>query len=150
MPDGKLKTELIAEIDKAQDMLNAKNAVGDLLDDEGKLSDGVTQEDIDNAQDLVNKLPNGDLKDELQDIIDDAQKQLDDLNETPIVTNPSTPGTNPPVVSKPSISGETSTTTDVTRNVNTGDTTNLSLYGGLLLLSLCGFVVVTKRRKAVK
>ncbi|MDQ0361134.1 toxin Cry1Ac domain D-VI-related protein [Breznakia pachnodae] len=150
LPDGKLKTELMAEIDKAQDMLNAKNVVGNLLDDEGKLSDGVTQEDIDNAQDLVNKLPNGDLKDELQDIIDDAQKQLDDSNKVPVVTNPSTPGTNPPVVSKPSISGETSTTTDVTKNVNTGDTTNLSLYGGLLLLSLCGFVVVTKRRKAVK
>jgi LPXTG-motif cell wall-anchored protein len=135
LPDGTLKDELQKEIDKAQDMLNAKDAVGDLLDKDGNLNSGITQEDIDKAQDLVNKLSDGELKDELQTIIDNAQKQLDEKNKN----NPSTA----PTVQKPSVdSGSTSSTS----NVKTGDTTNVSLYLGLLAISLGG-VVLVKRRK---
>ena len=38
----------------------------------------VTQEDIDNAQDLVNKVTDKDKKKELQDKLDEAQKQFDE------------------------------------------------------------------------
>lgn len=136
LPDGTLKDELQKEIDKAQDMLNAKDAVGDLLDKDGNLNSGVTQDDINKAQDLVNKLPDGDLKDELQAIIDEAQRQLDAQN----VKNPSTA----PTTNKPSLSATSTTGGD---NVNTADTTNLSLYLGLLAISLGG-IVLMKRKKA--
>jgi LPXTG-motif cell wall-anchored protein len=77
LPSGDLKDELQKEIDKAQDMLDAKNAVDDLFNDKkDNLADGVTQDDIDKAQDLVNKLPDGSLKDELQKEIDKAQDML--------------------------------------------------------------------------
>ena len=139
LPDGTLKDELQKEIDKAQDMLNAKDAVGDLLDKDGNLNSGITQEDIDKAQDLVNKLPEGELKDELQTIIDNAQKQLDEKNKN----NPSTA----PTIQKPSVdSGSTSSTS----NVKTADTTNVSLYLGLLVISIGGIILVKRRKTESK
>lgn len=142
LPDGELKEELQKELDKAQDMLDAKNAVEDLLDKDGNLNTGVTQDDIDKAQDLVNKLPDGELKDQLQTIIDDAQKQLDEKNN-PIV-NPSTkPSTTVPV-QKPSVAGSSTTG----NNVDTSDTTNTLLYLSLLGISLVAFTVVMKRKES--
>lgn len=135
LPNGTLKDELQKEIDKAQDMLDAKEAVGDLLDKDGNLYSDITQKDIDKVQDLVNKLPDGGLKEELQAIIDEAQKQLDEKNKN----NPSTA----PTIQKPSVdSGSTSSTS----NVKTADTTNISLYLGLLVISLGGIVLVKIRK----
>lgn len=131
LPNGSLKDELQKAIDKAQDMLNARDAANDLLDKDGNLNSGVTQKEIDEVQDLVNKLPDGDLKTELQAIIDEAQKQLDAQNKK----NPSTA---PTVDASSSVGG---------KSVNTSDATNLSLYGGLLLLSLGGLVVFMKKRE---
>ncbi|MDQ0360926.1 toxin Cry1Ac domain D-VI-related protein [Breznakia pachnodae] len=131
LPNGDLKDALQKEIDKAQDMLNARDAVNDLLDKDGNLNSGVTQKEIDKAQDLVNKLPDGDLKTELQAIIDEAQKQLDAQNKN----NPSIA---PTVDASSSVGG---------KSVNTSDATNLSLYGGLLILSLGGLVVFMKKRE---
>ncbi|MDQ0360928.1 toxin Cry1Ac domain D-VI-related protein [Breznakia pachnodae] len=139
LPDGALKDELQKEIDKAQDMLNAQDAVGDLLDKDGNLNSGVTQDDINKAQYLVNKLPDGDLKDELQAIIDEAQRQLDAKN----VKNPSTA----PTTNKPSLAATSTTGGD---NVNTADTTNLSLYLGLLAISLGGIVLMKRKKANVK
>ncbi|MFV0396011.1 MAG: toxin Cry1Ac domain D-VI-related protein [Coprobacillaceae bacterium] len=119
LPDGEVKDALQKEIDKAQDMLNAKEAVEDLFDDNGNIKDTVTQENINNAQDLVNKLPNGSLKDELQAMIDEAQKQLDAKNK------PLTPTKAPDVVS-----------TDTTKTISTGDITTVTTYLGLLSISI--------------
>lgn len=130
LPDGELKTELQKELDKAQDMLDAKNAAEDLLDKDGNLNTGITQEDIDKAQDLVNKLPDGELKDQLQTIIDDAQKQLDDQNKSNPIVKPSTPPSTSVPVQKPSIAGSSTTG----NNVDTSDTTNLSLYLRMLVV----------------
>ncbi|MDQ0360312.1 leucine-rich repeat domain-containing protein [Breznakia pachnodae] len=83
LEDSNLKTELQSKIDEAQRLFNereAQKAVDDLFDDEDILNDDVTQDDIKNAQDLVNKLPEGDLKNELNDRLKDAQKQLDERN----------------------------------------------------------------------
>lgn len=82
LEDSNLKTELQNKVDEAQRQYNereAQKAVDDLFDDE-ILNDDVTQDDIKNAQDLVNKLPDGDLKNELNDRLKDAQKQLDERN----------------------------------------------------------------------
>ncbi|MDQ0360717.1 toxin Cry1Ac domain D-VI-related protein [Breznakia pachnodae] len=78
LPSGDLKDELQKEIDKAQDMLDAKNKVDDLFTDgtHTDITDGLTQKDIDKAQDAVDKLPDGALKDELQKEIDKAQDML--------------------------------------------------------------------------
>ncbi|MDQ0360719.1 toxin Cry1Ac domain D-VI-related protein [Breznakia pachnodae] len=138
LPDGSLKDELQKEIDKAQDMLDAKNAANDLLDKDGNLNSGVTQKVIDKVQDLVNKLPDGELKDELQAIIDEAQKQLDEQ---------SNPSVEPPV-QKPSVNPSTSSTTGG-NSVTTGDETNVSLYLGMLV-SAAGLIILTKRRKEEK
>ncbi|MFV0393529.1 MAG: toxin Cry1Ac domain D-VI-related protein [Coprobacillaceae bacterium] len=78
LPDGTFKNELFAEVAKAQDMLNAKEAVDNLFKEDGIIKDSIIQEDIYYAQDLVNKIPDGDLKNELQNKLDEAQKQYDE------------------------------------------------------------------------
>nr|WP_307407229.1 toxin Cry1Ac domain D-VI-related protein [Breznakia pachnodae] len=146
LPNGDLKEELQKEIDKAQSMLDAKNAVEDLLDKDGNLNTGVTQKEIDKAQDLVNKLPNGELKDQLQSIIDEAQKQLDAQNTSNPILKPATPSTTP-TVSKPSV-GTTSTTGGST--VNTSDTSNIQLYIGLLTATMSLLGLIAYKRKLTK
>ncbi|MFV0393615.1 MAG: toxin Cry1Ac domain D-VI-related protein [Coprobacillaceae bacterium] len=117
------------EIAIAQDMLDAKGKVEGLFDSTGDIKDTVTQENINNAQDLVNKLPNGPLKDELQAMIDEAQKQLDAKNALQV----------------PTIKPNTSSTS--TQNtISTSDTTNLSMYIGLLSISTI-ILVLNKKRK---
>ncbi|MFV0395062.1 MAG: toxin Cry1Ac domain D-VI-related protein [Coprobacillaceae bacterium] len=136
LPDGDLKTELQKEIDKAQDMLNAKDTVGSLLDDDGKLNVGITQDDINNAQNLVNKLPNGELKNELQAIIDEAQRQLDAKNTSiskPTTTNPTGNGTSTTTIS----------------SVNTGDYSNTILLIGMMTASIT-VISFIKKKKAIK
>jgi hypothetical protein len=81
LDDSALKTELQNKVEEAQkelDERNAQKAVEDLFDEDGNIKDTVTQEDIDNAQDLVNKVTDGDKKKELQDKLDEAQKQYDE------------------------------------------------------------------------
>ena len=81
--DGDKKTELQDKLEDAQNQLNERNAekaVYDLFDKDGNIKDTVTQDDIKNAEDLVNKLPDGQLKDELNDKLKEAQKQLDERN----------------------------------------------------------------------
>jgi Leucine-rich repeat (LRR) protein/cell division FtsZ-interacting protein ZapD len=78
IPDGSLKDRLQTEIDKAKDMLNAKDAVDDLYKDDiyTDIIDDLTLDDINNAQDLVDKLDDGSLKDDLQAKIDAARRLL--------------------------------------------------------------------------
>lgn len=69
LPNGTQKNELQNKINNAQSQFNdreaAKKAVNDLFNSDGTIKDTVTQKDIDNAQNLVNKLPSSDLKNEL-------------------------------------------------------------------------------------
>ncbi|MDQ0359916.1 toxin Cry1Ac domain D-VI-related protein [Breznakia pachnodae] len=78
LPNGDKKNELQKEIDKAQDMLDAKDAVNDLFNPDGSIKDGITQDDIKDALDLVNNLPDGNLKDELLNLIKEVQKVVDE------------------------------------------------------------------------
>ncbi|MFV0393697.1 MAG: toxin Cry1Ac domain D-VI-related protein [Coprobacillaceae bacterium] len=128
LPEGQVKEDLQKEIDKAQDMLNAKEAVEDLFDG-NTIKDTVTQEDINNAQDLVNKLPNGSLKDELQAMIDEAQKQLNQKNT--LITPTEVP---------------TNASNNVNNSVHTSDIVNILPYVSLLLVSIGLFVVIKKRK----
>lgn len=82
--EGELKDKLQDQIDEVQEQFDlseqeesAKNAVDTIIDENGTMKDGVTQEDINNTQKEVDKLPEGDLKDQLQTLIDKAQEQLD-------------------------------------------------------------------------
>jgi LPXTG-motif cell wall-anchored protein len=78
--DDSTKSEWQTKIDIAQELLNqrdAENAVNDLFNPDETIKDTVLQEDIDNAQDLIDKVTDVDKKQELQDKLDDAQKQLD-------------------------------------------------------------------------
>jgi|GEM_PF-1452108 len=136
LPVGTLKTELQAEIDKAQAMLDAKLAVTDLFDGNGSIKDTTTQTTIDNAQKLVNKLPQGALKTELQGKIDDAQKQLDEKNDV-----------KPPVITNPTVDGS-STTNGIT--VSTSDTTNIMAFISLLISSLAVIVFILKKKNERK
>lgn len=79
--DEDKKQELQDKLDNAQEQLDereAEKAVDDLFNPDGTIKDDLTQEDIDNAENLVNQLPDGDLKDELKDKLKEAQKQYDE------------------------------------------------------------------------
>ncbi|MDM5214093.1 toxin Cry1Ac domain D-VI-related protein [Peribacillus sp. NJ4] len=89
LPEGPEKDRLQDLVDKAQDLLNkkeqaekdlsdAKNKVEDLFTDDkfNKLKETTNQGAIDEAQEVVNKLPEGGEKDRLQDLVDKAQDLL--------------------------------------------------------------------------
>lgn len=156
-----LKTYLQKEIDRAQTMLNARQAVDDLFKDEEHtaITDDLTQEDINRAQDLVDVLEDGKLKDYLQEEIDKAQAMLDAKGDTPItpsipaIPNPSIPSspTTPSTPSKaPSVQGSNvagSTTT--ASSVATSDNTNTTLLMGMLVGSIAIFGLLTKKKREV-
>lgn len=133
LTDSTLKTELQKEVDKAQAMLDARNAVNDLFDENGTIKDDVTQDDVDHAEDLVNKLPDSSLKDSLLDKLKDAQNQLDILNAnkngTGVIAKPSTPPNDKVITNNPSVS--------------TSDSTNLMLF--ISLLAISGFYIGIRR-----
>jgi cell division FtsZ-interacting protein ZapD len=126
IPDGPLKDRLQTEIDKAKDMLNAKEAVEDLYKDETTIKDDLVQEDIDNAQDLVDILEDGTLKDELQARIDEARRQLDAEAQIP---------------SKDA----NNVITDTSDTTSTSDTTNIATY--LIGLGMAVSMLIVLRRK---
>ena len=122
LPDGLLKAELQTKIDVAQNVLDVKNAVEYLFDEAGNIKDTVKQESIDNAQALVNKLPEGALKAELQKMINQAQKQLDLKNKS-IQSN---------------------------NVVTTGDLTETQIFLFMLLISLVLICSIFFKRKDTK
>ncbi|MFV0395987.1 MAG: toxin Cry1Ac domain D-VI-related protein [Coprobacillaceae bacterium] len=138
LPNGPLKDELQEQIKKAQDLLNkqneAKDAVEDLFNPDGNIKDSVTQEDINNAQDLVTALPEGPIKDMLQDMLDEAQKQLDAKKEVPLLKPSVVPSNN---------------STNIANTINTTDTLNIEVYIVLLSLSLITLMLVNKKRNKV-
>lgn len=75
LSDGDLKIALKAEVEIAQNMINAIDKVTSIYED-----DKVIQADINNAQALVELLPAGSLQLELQGKINEVQKRLDEKN----------------------------------------------------------------------
>ncbi|ODJ66574.1 toxin Cry1Ac domain D-VI-related protein [Brochothrix thermosphacta] len=92
--DKAKKEELLNEIQKAQDLLTAKEEqkvaedVNNLFaDDEHTiLADGITQKDIDVAKDQVNKLIDEAKKEELLNEIQKAQDLLNEMNKLTLNT----------------------------------------------------------------
>ena len=83
------RQDWLEEVALAQQMLDAKNKVDTLLTTDGSnLKDGITIDDVEDAQDLVTALPSGDLKDELQSKIDTARNLLDAKAKTDGLINP--------------------------------------------------------------
>lgn len=77
LPDGNKKQELQNKLNQAKELLtkqeNAQTAVDNLFDN-GQLKPTVTREDINQAQKLVDNLPEGDKKQELQGQLDKANE----------------------------------------------------------------------------
>ncbi|WP_375179520.1 toxin Cry1Ac domain D-VI-related protein, partial [Enterococcus rotai] len=99
LPSGEVKTQLTAEIKKAQDLLDkkiqeaaaekaAKEAVNNLFTDDvhNVLNDKTTQATIDEAKKAVEALPSGEVKTQLTVEIEKAQDLLL-LNESKITLN---------------------------------------------------------------
>lgn len=132
LPAGDLKTDLQAKIDIANNLLVAKDKVAGLVKPDGSLGTGVNQAKIDEAQEAVNKLPNGDTKTELQKIIDEAIRLLNEQNTK---VNYSKVPSNKDVVSSGSIA------------VNTSDTQNQLFLVMLLGTSMfVGYFAIRKKQ----
>ncbi|MEB8146544.1 toxin Cry1Ac domain D-VI-related protein [Enterococcus faecalis] len=82
LPDGNKKQELQNQLNQAQELLtnqqNAQTAVDNLFDN-GQLKPTISQTDLDQAQQLVDKLPEGEKKQELQGKLDQAKEQFKQL-----------------------------------------------------------------------
>ena len=156
LDDGQLKTDLQSKLNNAQKLLNqyneAKDAVNNLFDQDGKLKESVLQSDIDDAQKLVDALPNGTIKDELQTLVSEAQTQYDanKLNTDKPIQKPPVEDDSKPILSKPSIDGSSTTVEKASTAVKTADTTNNTLYFVMLVSSLAVLGMYAKKRKAVK
>lgn len=135
LPAGDLKDELQTKIDTANKLLDAKKKTEGLVNPDGSLGTGVNQGKINEAQEAVNKLPNGTTKTELQKIIDLAQQLFDQKN----ITNET--------LTKPSISGGRTTSKN---EVGTNDSSNLAMLYTMLGISLIGLLAVINRRKDKK
>ncbi|MGM0218757.1 toxin Cry1Ac domain D-VI-related protein [Enterococcus sp. AZ126] len=94
LPTGEVKTQLTAEIKKAQELLDKKNEeesrenavkeeVNDLFanDAHTALKETTTQATIDETKKLVNTLPAGEVKTQLMDELQKAQELLDKKNQ---------------------------------------------------------------------
>jgi len=128
LPDGLLKAELQTKIDVAQNVLDVKNAVEYLFDEAGNIKDTVKQESIDNAQLLVNELPDGALKAELQKMINQAQKKLD-------------------------LKSKSTQSIQSNNVVTTGDQTETQFFLFMLLISLvliCSIIIKRKDNKLTR
>ncbi|KGL37442.1 hypothetical protein BMT55_09015 [Listeria newyorkensis] len=81
-----VKKELQKDLDRAQELLDMKKAVNELFTNDdptsGKIKDTVDQAAIDKVQDLINILPDGDMKTALQSDLDRAQELLDQKTAT--------------------------------------------------------------------
>ncbi|HCT9166128.1 TPA: hypothetical protein OUB70_001692 [Enterococcus faecalis] len=84
LPDGNKKQELQNQLNQAQELLtkqqNAQAAVDNLFNN-GQLKPTVEQKDIDQAQQLINQLPEGEKKQELQTQLEKAKEQLKQLQD---------------------------------------------------------------------
>ncbi|MFV0395372.1 MAG: toxin Cry1Ac domain D-VI-related protein [Coprobacillaceae bacterium] len=86
LPDGQFKTDLQADIDLANQYLDAriaaKNAVDNLFNSDGTtIKDVTNQISIDDAKTLVDALPGSSFKTDLLNRIEEAQKQLNERND---------------------------------------------------------------------
>ncbi|MBC1887765.1 hypothetical protein HCA63_05280 [Listeria booriae] len=81
-----VKKELQKDLDRAQELLDMKKAVNELFTNNDptsdKIKDTVNQVAIDEVQDLINILPDGDMKTALQSDLDRAQELLDQKTVT--------------------------------------------------------------------
>ncbi|MGE7586609.1 toxin Cry1Ac domain D-VI-related protein [Peribacillus sp. NPDC101480] len=126
LPEGAEKDRLQDLLNKAQDLLNkkeqaekdltdAKNKVEDLFTDDkfDTLEDTTDQGAIDEAQEAVNKLPDGAEKDRLQDLLNKAQDLLDKD-----ITAPDAPKLNEVTTNSKEVTGSGEPEANVTVTIN--------------------------------
>ncbi|NFA61295.1 hypothetical protein EXM63_06455 [Clostridium botulinum] len=83
LPDGKVKDDLNNRLDEVQDNINKKKDQEQKLKEEKAAKDAVEKaektkkdEDIKDAENKVSKLPDGKVKDDLNNRLDDIKKQI--------------------------------------------------------------------------
>ncbi|MCK2007003.1 toxin Cry1Ac domain D-VI-related protein, partial [Peribacillus sp. Aquil_B8] len=126
LPEGAEKDRLQDLLNKAQDLLNkkeqaekdladAKNKVENLFTDDkfDTLEDTTDQASIDEAQEAINKLPEGAEKDRLQDLLNKAQDLLDKD-----ITAPNSPKLNEVTTNSKEVTGTGEPDTKVTVTIN--------------------------------
>jgi hypothetical protein len=69
LPDGELKDKLEKQVEDAQNLIDAKDQIADLVQN-------PTWDDLQKAKDAVNKLPNGSEKDKLLEQLKEIEEQL--------------------------------------------------------------------------
>ncbi|WP_155988527.1 OmpL47-type beta-barrel domain-containing protein [Paenibacillus massiliensis] len=87
LPEGQVKKDLNDRLDAIQKQIDDKKQQEqnqDAIDKVEKAEETKSQADVDKARDAVDKLPDGPLKDELTDRLDDVQKEIDEANANPI------------------------------------------------------------------
>lgn len=81
LPDGKLKDDLLKRIDEVQDSIHAGNDLAKQIAEATKKVETAegskTQTDVNVAKDAVSKLPEGQVKKQLNDRLDAVQAQID-------------------------------------------------------------------------
>lgn len=97
LPDGEVKTELQDRLDEVQNSIDEELANAEEEAKEQEMLEAIedatnmveiaestkSQEDINNAEELVNTLPEGEAKTELQDRLDELQNSIDE--EAPVL-----------------------------------------------------------------
>lgn len=85
LPDGQVKDDLNNRLDEVQKQIDDEKKLADQIADATekvvKAENSKSQTDVDTAREVVSNLPDGDVKDELNDRLDQIQQQIDDAND---------------------------------------------------------------------
>ena len=76
LDDSSAKTEIQRRLDAVTTKIEVEEAIKDLLDAEGNLKDDVKQDAIDDLQDIIDALPEGTIKDGLQEQLDALKEKI--------------------------------------------------------------------------
>lgn len=80
LPDGEKKDELNERLDAIQKQIDDEKAIADATQKVVEAETTKNQADVDTARDAVNKLPDGSIKDDLNDRLDAIQEEIDNSN----------------------------------------------------------------------
>ncbi|MFF2531476.1 OmpL47-type beta-barrel domain-containing protein [Brevibacillus sp. NPDC058079] len=78
LPDGQVKDDLNHRLDEVQKQIDDNKAIEEATKKVVIAENSKRQSDVDHARDAVNKLPDGQVKDDLNHRLDEVQKQIDD------------------------------------------------------------------------
>ncbi|WCF11447.1 protease epr (plasmid) [Paenibacillus thiaminolyticus] len=84
LPDGNIKDELNKRLDEVQKQIDLAKLISEATKKVEQAEASKTQGDVNTAREVVSRLPDSQVKDELNRRLDAIQKQIDDANANPI------------------------------------------------------------------